>query len=109
MRALKKATFLAMVLFNLLVAPLFADFSEPFTDSPIGKLVTGRGWLIANSDGKSGFAVVVFTDTGHRVLQATVSTTINVQPLLGRQVTITAKIGESRKLAITDITLPVQP
>jgi hypothetical protein len=103
-----KQSTLAIVLFGFFATRLLADYSEPFTDSPIGKTVTAAGWLIADSDGKSGYAVVVTTDTGHRVLFATVSTNLNVQPLLGRRVIITATIGENRRLSITDIALPPQ-
>ena len=103
-----KKTMLAVVLLRLFTNVLLADFSEPFTDSPAGKTVSGRGWLIADSDGKSSFAVVVITDTGHRVLSATVSTNLNVQLLLGKKATITATIQQDRSLVITDIALPNQ-
>jgi hypothetical protein len=103
-----KQTILAIVLLSLFTTALLADFSEPFTDSPAGKTVTGKGWVIADSDGKSGFVVVVFTDTGPRVLSATVSTNLNVQPLLGRKASITATIQKDRSLVISDITLPGQ-
>ena len=107
-RTLMKKPMLSIVLLSLFTTVLFADFSEPFTDSPVGKTVTGRGWLIADSDGKSKLEVVVITDTGHRVISASIPTSLNIQPLLGKAATITATIQPDRSLMITNIELPSQ-
>ena len=95
-----------MFVLLLFAIPMWADYAEPFTDSPMGKTVTGAGWLIADSDGKTGYAVVVSTDTGHRVLYATVASQLDVQLYLGRRAIITATLGENRQLAITALALP---
>ena len=89
-----KQTILTIFLFSFFTLAVLADYSEPLTSSPAGKTVVGRGWLIADSDGKSGFSVLVITDAGYQVLSATVSTNLNVQPLLGRKAAITATIRE---------------
>ena len=81
---------------------LYADFSEPFTDSPAGKMITARGCLIADPGEKSGFSVLVVTDAGHRFLSAEISTNLNVQAVLGRGTDITATIREDRSLMIVD-------
>lgn len=83
-----------------------ADSLEPFTDSPAGKYVTGTGWLIADVNESSGFGVLVFTDTGYRVLPALFKTRVDVRQLLGRQSVIEAKILHDRSLEIVDISLP---
>jgi len=90
---MKQKTF-ATVILILFATTLLADFSVPFLESPVGKTVTYGGWLIADSNGKSGFQVLVRTDADWRVIPATVSTNLNVQPLLGRKAAITATIRE---------------
>jgi len=91
--------FLALALSAL---TLFADFSEPFTDSPAGRSVTGRGWLMTDVDGRH--MVMVRTDTGLRLLSSQVSSNLNVSPFLGRYASITATIRQQQNIRFLEIT-----
>ncbi len=88
-----------------LAAISHADSLEPFTDSPAGERVSGKGWLIADLEKGSGFGVLVFTDTGYRVLPVTLASGVDVGNQLGRKVVIRARILRDRSLEIIEVGL----
>jgi hypothetical protein len=100
-----KQIVLSFALLAAFAGAVRADFLEPFTDSAAGKTVTGEGWVIADRDGKSGIQVVVFTDTGYRVLPATLAADIELEPVLGRKASITATIQKNRSLSVSEVVL----
>ena len=91
---------LIFVVVILFATRLFADFTEAFTGSPVGKTITKTARLILDPGEKSGFSVLVFTDAGHRFLPAKVSTNLDVQYFIGKDVKLTATKLEDGALMI---------